>query len=340
MKCRNCGTENQPSSLFCQKCGKTLDDQVESKVEDKETEKNLRVTPAKNNKKIVIIVLAVVLSLIFLVLAIMTYSFYQKRSRINESLQKQEYLTKVPSFSLNSGSYQGDQILEINKSDQENRIFYTTDGSEPSLGSLEYKEPIALTKGDHTIKAIEVNPSGVAGKVVEGLYSIVEVEPVQVEPTVVEPQANTEEDYRNFSLYASSNLPPMAGISYQVGNLMDRNDNTAWVEGVAGDGIGETIQCVYNGSKPLVLHGFLIKAGYIKTSKAFEENGSPRQMTVSVNNNPISSLVFIRSRGQQEFTIDPVEIYPGDSISFVLDSVFLGPQDGEHDTAITEIRFY
>lgn len=259
--------------------------------------------------------------------------------------QKNDYIVNAPSFNLNPGNYQGAQSLEIIKGDVTDKVYYTIDGSQPTTGSTEYTTAIPLAIGEHIIKAVEVGSSGYPSKTIEGKYTIVEI------PTVTGAtessggtdsgdETTTDWDYYNFSLYASSTLPDMGGFSYYVGNVMDQIYETAWVEGVPGDGVGEYIQCVYNGSHPLVLHGFALRTGYVKNSTSFAENGSVRGMVIYVNTSPITNITLDRIRDEQVFSITPVTIYPGDSVVFVIDSTVPGPADGEHDTAISEITIY
>lgn len=255
------------------------------------------------------------------------------------SNQKSDYAVKVPAFNLNPGTYQGTQSLEIIKGDANDKVYYTTDGSQPAAESVEYTAPISLPKGEHIIKAIEVGSSGFSSKTIEGRYSIVDV-PTSTGGTASGGGTSATADYYNFSLVASSTLPDMSGITYYVGNVMDGNDNTAWVEGVAGDGVGEYIRCIYNGTGPLTIHGFAMKTGYVKSSTTFAENGSVRGLVVYVNTSPITNAILERSRDEQTISISPTTINPGDSLVFVIDSVVPGPADGEHDTAISEIRLF
>lgn len=255
--------------------------------------------------------------------------------------QKNDYVVNAPSFNLNPGAYQGVQSLAIIKGDVTDKVYYTIDGSQPTTGSTEYTNPIQLAVGEHTIKAIEVGSSGYPSKTIEGKYSI-----VTISTSTGGSQGSTDDGttsypgYYNFSLYASSTLPDMGGYSYYVGNVMDGNNNTAWVEGASGDGVGEYIQCNYNGTGPITIHGFSMKTGYVKSSTSFAENGSPRGLVVYVNTSPIANMILERIRDEQVFPISPVTINPGDSIVFVIDSVVPGPADGEHDTAISEIVIY
>lgn len=256
--------------------------------------------------------------------------------------QKSDLNVKAPSFNLNPGTYQGNQSLEIIKGDAGDKVYYTTDGTTPTAGSTEYTAAISLTKGEHLIKAIEMGSSGFSSKIVEGKYSIVDVPTSGTTGGTVSGSGSSGSsyDYYNFNLYASSTLPDMAGINYSVWNLMDGNNNTAWVEGVSGDGVGEYVQCVYQGSGPLTLHGFTFKTGYVKSSTSFAENGSVRGMVIYVNTSPIANVTLERIRDEQVFAISPTTIYPGDSVVFVIDSAVPGPSDGEHDTALSEITLY
>lgn len=258
--------------------------------------------------------------------------------------QKSDYAVKAPSFNLNPGTYQGEQSLEIIKADPNDKVFYTTDGSQPTASSIAYTEPITLTKGEKTIKAIAVNAAGFVSKIIEGKYIINDIPTTsggtESEGTESGGGTATGWDYTNFSLYASSTLPDMAGISYYVGNVMDGSNNTAWVEGVSGDGVGEYVQFVYNGTSALTIHGVAIKTGYVKTATSFAENGSVRGLVMYVNTSPVANMILERIRDEQIVSISPTTINPGDSVVLVIDSVVPGPADGEHDTAITEIRLF
>lgn len=86
--------------------------------------------------------------------------------------RKGEFMVKAPSFNLNPGSYQGTQAVDIIKGDPADKIYFTTDGSQPTTASPEYTTVIELTPGEKTIKAIEVGANGYPSKTIEGKYII------------------------------------------------------------------------------------------------------------------------------------------------------------------------
>ena len=98
--------------------------------------------------------------------------------------RKGEFMVKSPSFNLNPGAYQGGQVVEIIKGDPADRIFYTTDGSQPSTGSPEFAGAIQLNPGQTTIKTIEVGANGYPSKTLEGTYVIAETPEVKFENNI------------------------------------------------------------------------------------------------------------------------------------------------------------
>lgn len=78
-----------------------------------------------------------------------------------------------PTFSLASGTYYGNQTLELSSTVEKGTIFYTTDGKDPSKTSTEYTDPINLTAPSTlTIKAIVMDSKGNLSSVVSHTYNI------------------------------------------------------------------------------------------------------------------------------------------------------------------------
>jgi hypothetical protein len=68
---------------------------------------------------------------------------------------------------------------------------------------------------------------------------------------------------------ASSELPPSGDVTYEAANVLDGDDETAWSEGVSGDGVGEWIELELNGAGEV--SRLVIWNGYQK-GEQFEDN--------------------------------------------------------------------
>lgn len=79
---------------------------------------------------------------------------------------------------------------------------------------------------------------------------------------------------------ASSELPGKSGRPYSVGNLLDGDPATAWVEGVDGLGVGQELRFAF--SEPRSVEGFLVWPGYGKSGGVYTGNATPHEVTVTV----------------------------------------------------------
>ena len=75
----------------------------------------------------------------------------------------------APSFSLDGGSYLGGTTFTITSPG--NTIYYTTDGSNPTLSSTEYTGPINITTGKITYKAIAYDTYGNSSSIISRTYT-------------------------------------------------------------------------------------------------------------------------------------------------------------------------
>lgn len=91
---------------------------------------------------------------------------------VSISSKLSEYSVSSPQFSMEEGKY--DKYISIKLSNtNKDTIYYTVDGTEPDLTSIEYKDEIKLDQeGTYTIKAFAVNAKGVSSKVVSKNYEI------------------------------------------------------------------------------------------------------------------------------------------------------------------------
>lgn len=92
-----------------------------------------------------------------------------------------DYQTDAPKFSLEESAYDDVQALEITSKGK--AIYYTTDGSTPTISSKKYKNAIKLEEGVTEVKAIAINDAGIPSIVVSKKYTI--VFPIADAPSVI-----------------------------------------------------------------------------------------------------------------------------------------------------------
>lgn len=136
---------------------------------------------------------------------------------------------------------------------------------------------------------------------------------------------------------ASSSLKPQGRANYKAANINDRNEKTAWVEGVKGYGIGQWV--MFQGlSEDIQITSINILNGYVKSDKAWRENARVKYLKVYCNNKPICIFELKNSRSIQSFDVkDLLDDYLVKTLKFEILDVFPGTK--YQDTAITEIYF-
>lgn len=124
------------------------------------------------------------------------------------------------------------------------------------------------------------------------------------------------------------------GMVHSPERLMDGDMATAWVEGTSGNGEGEIVTFVLNGT--YTLSGFTINGGYQKNSDLYGKNSRPSEIEVSLSDGTVQSFAIADTEGKQEFKFaEPKTVT---SISVKIVSVYSGWK--YTDTAITEMSFY
>jgi hypothetical protein len=146
---------------------------------------------------------------------------------------------------------------------------------------------------------------------------------------------------------ASSSLPPGGSITYAASNAHDLSYKTAWVEGVPGYGIGESLTYRFNPESPRITE-IIVVNGYVKSEKAWRENSRVKKLKLYVNNKPYAFLNLADSRHEQHFTVEPLgnndranwdllKQQPPWTLKFEIVEVYKGTK--YDDTAISEIYF-
>ncbi|MCR4895896.1 MAG: chitobiase/beta-hexosaminidase C-terminal domain-containing protein [Lachnospiraceae bacterium] len=84
-----------------------------------------------------------------------------------------EYLSPMVSFSPAQGYYNETQLLKL-EGREGDKIYFTTDGSDPVQNGTLYEYPILLTEGDTEVKVYAKSSQGIQGPVLSAVYHITE----------------------------------------------------------------------------------------------------------------------------------------------------------------------
>lgn len=138
------------------------------------------------------------------------------------------------------------------------------------------------------------------------------------------------------NIAASSALRSQGSASYKVGNIHDFNHETAWVEGVKGNGVGQWIE--FQGVRGGQITTINILNGYVKSDKAWNENSRVRLLKVYCNSEPLCILELNNSRSLQCFVVEELlDSYGVKTFRFEILDVYPGTK--YQDTVISEIYF-
>jgi hypothetical protein len=147
---------------------------------------------------------------------------------------------------------------------------------------------------------------------------------------------------------ASSELLPKD--VYVARNIQDIDPTTAWVEGVKGDGIGETISFYtnkgHNQGEAFLIDSIGIINGYAKSPATFKNNGRVKKLFIRFDvdndyepeyNKPLVKPVMLSDSPDMQIIRFKTPIKATD-IEFKIAEVYKGEKFD--DTAISEVKFY
>lgn len=139
------------------------------------------------------------------------------------------------------------------------------------------------------------------------------------------------------SIFVSSKLESNKKLNYKADNVHDFSLRTAWVEGVSGYGIGESITFRFAKKSPPITT-INIYNGYMKSDKVWQDNSRVKQIKLFVNNKLRSILNLKDIKSNQIFEIGSIQGIKNDLfLKFEISQVYKG--DKYDDVAIAEIEF-
>lgn len=138
--------------------------------------------------------------------------------------------------------------------------------------------------------------------------------------------------------YATSSLSSQGNNSYSAENIHDFNHRSAWVEGVKGYGVGESVVYEFAYNSPRIRTVYILN-GYVKSESAWKANSRVKKLQVYYNDESIAILELQDSRSLQWFNIGDVEKTGKNPtyLQFVILEVYPGAK--YQDTVISEIFF-
>ena len=133
---------------------------------------------------------------------------------------------------------------------------------------------------------------------------------------------------------ASSHLKTKKNLnSYHPKNILDNNKNTAWVEGVDTDGVGEYLEFHFLNSRDI--KSITITNGYAKNKKIFKANGRVKELEAILDNGTNTVKLSLKdSMKSQKLKVDFKKVR---SIQLRIISVYKGRK--YNDTAMSEVSF-
>lgn len=299
-----------------------------------EKKRTIKAQNRKNTKLAALVILLVSLSVSTTGCA----SFFGLITGQNSKLQPPEMTSVV--------NTDGSSQVSMTNPNKSGEIYYTLDGAEPLTNSLLYKNSFTVNQTT-TVNARVIDENKLSS-ITTQQFIITQMTTTTEATTGQTPAATTSvpsikglgvDVNRLFDVWASSTLSPINGFYYNAANLIDYDNATAWVEGVSGNGYGETVTFSYKGTQTAQIQGVEIINGYAKSNTTFYENGCVTQLGVYLNGTYLKTLYLSATTSPQYLDLS-CTVAPGSVIVFEIKAVQEGPQDGEYDTALTKISFY
>ena len=181
---------------------------------------------------------------------------YNKYKDTSASTAVQKYYVEAPKLSLEGGKYNSNIEVGIT-SDYDFKIYYTTDGSDPTLESTLYTGKIEISDGKTTIKCIAVNEYNITSEVVTADY---EVEYKQPDAPTISPRSGS---YETEQLIVIGNIPAGGKAYYTLDNTTPTDKSTEYTgpfEMPSGNNVLSVVTYDKNGLKSEV-----VKRNYVLT---------------------------------------------------------------------------
>jgi hypothetical protein len=120
--------------------------------------------------------------------------------------------------------------------------------------------------------------------------------------------------YGNATFCVSSAMPPAQGNNYGARNLVDGNDDTAWVEGSSGQGAGDFVVVEFD--TPRTVRGVTVRDGYDKNADIFGKNNRVKDVELIFSSGDSLQATLTDQAGAQHVSLNRPVKANGCSSSF------------------------
>ena len=121
--------------------------------------------------------------------------------------------------------------------------------------------------------------------------------------------------------------------SHIATNLIDKNLNTNWTEGVQGNGEGEYVDFTFRTEQSVA--GFIISAGNHVSNEYYTKNSRPKTIVLTFSDGTTQEFTLLDEKEEQEIYFE--KVVHTKSIRLTISSVYSGST--WNDTVISEITF-
>lgn len=324
MRCLHCGYDNDTDAVFCENCGSPIENHGQDssffcpecgtkndadalfcegcgvRFSHGTMEKAL---PEKKKKNPIVPVILAVVFIGVCVCAAAGAFFLHKRGESKRS----DIAQKVAEAERKEAEAKDKKIQETRETTEteENEEEEKEKEAEAKKEEQTQKEPEAAVQN-------EASPSPVQ-------------EPVQA-PVIT---------MQNISaVYATSELAE-ANVVHSASRIMDGDKNTAWVEGVDGQGYGQAVRFDFN--NVYLVSGIRIRSGYHKNDDIYYKNSRPKEICIGYSDGT-SEIFKLDDAGLNEQILTfshPVET---NMVNLSIESVYPGGK--YEDTCISEVTFF
>ncbi|MCD8144042.1 MAG: zinc-ribbon domain-containing protein [Oscillospiraceae bacterium] len=160
-------------------------------------------------------------------------------------------------------------------------------------------------------------------------------EPVESETPAVSESVTPSEEPAPANTVAISAVTATSALSeynmtHSASRICDGNLSTAWVEGVDGNGIGESVTITFDGSC------LEINAGYQKSSDLYEKNARPSELLLTFSDGTTETVWLEDVNATQTIVLSQAR--ETSSVTLTIQSVYTGWK--YEDTVISEVAFF